>query len=314
MTRLLITVACAGLVGPVVSAVQERPVFRSRTSFVAVDVSVRAGNRPVGGLTAADFVLSDNNVPQVVEIVDRAAVPIDLTLVVDVSGSTAGRLEQYRSSVREIAALLRSQDQLRVIGFSEHVVEVSPLQSAASAPPVDRLQTGRLTALNDALIAALVRAVALDRRHLIVAFTDGMDSFSVVDTAKVVEVARRADAVLHLAISSPSGGAGPPIPPGGILRRPTATVTNARVGFHPEGDAMALPESAATATGGQRLSTGFAGALVGAFERVFEDFQSSYVLRYRPTGVPLEGWHDIDVTVPRSKGYRIRARSGYFGG
>ena len=314
MTRLLIAAACAGLVAPVVSTVQERPVFRSRTSFVAVDVSVRAGNRPVGGLTAADFMLSDNSVPQVVEIVDRTAVPIDLTLMVDVSGSTAGRLEQYRSSVREIAALLRSEDQLRVIGFSEQVVEASPLQSAASPPPVERLQTGRMTALNDALIAALLRAVALDRRHLIVAFTDGMDTFSVVDTAKVVEVARRADAVLHLAISSPSGGAGPPIPPGGIVSPPKLTVTRAQVGFQAEVDAMGLLESAATATGGQRLWTGFGGTLVGAFERVFEDFRSSYVLRYRPTGVPLEGWHDINVTVPRSKGYRIRARSGYFGG
>lgn len=231
MTRLLIAVACASLVAPVVTAVQQRPVFRSRTSFVAVDVSVRAGNRPVGGLTMADFVLLDNGVPQVVEIVDRAAVPIDLTLVVDVSGSTSGRLEQYRSSVREIAALLRSEDQLRVIGFSDQVVEVLQLQSTASPPPVDRLQTGRMTALNDALIAALVRAVALDRRHLIVAFTDGMDTFSVVDTAKVVEVARRADAVLHLAISNPSSGAGPPIPPGGIVSLPRVTVTNAQVGF-----------------------------------------------------------------------------------
>ena len=314
MTRLVIAVASAGLVAPVVTAVQERPVFRSRTSFVAVDVSVRAGNRPVGGLTMADFVLSDNGVPQVVEIVDRAAMPIDLTLVVDVSGSTSGRLEQYRSSVREIAALLRSEDQLRVIGFSDQVVEVLPLQSTASPPPVARLQTGRMTALNDALIAALVRAVGLDRRHLIVAFTDGMDTFSVVDTAKVVEVARRADAVLHLAISNPSSGAGPPIPPGGIVSVPRVTVTNARVGFQAEVDAMRLLESAATATGGQRLSTGFGGTLVGAFERAFEDFRSSYVLRYRPTGVPLEGWHDIDVAVPRSKSYRIRARSGYFGG
>jgi VWFA-related protein len=313
VTRLLIAVACAAVVAPVVSGKQERPVFRSRTSMVSVDVSVRAGNRPVGGLTAADFVLTDNGVPQVVEIVDRAAVPIDLTLVVDVSGSTAGRLAQYRSSVREIAALLRGEDQLRVIGFSEQVVEVSPLQSATNPPPVDRLQTGRLTALNDGLIAALVREVALDRRHLIVGFTDGMDTFSAVDTAKVVEVARRADAVLHLAISSPSGG-GPPIPPGGILSPPRPVVTGARTGFAAERDAMQLLESAAIATGGQRLSTGFGGTLVGAFERAFENFRSSYVLRYRPTGVPLEGWHDIDVTVPRSKSYRIRARSGYFGG
>jgi hypothetical protein len=35
--------------------------------------------------------------------------------------------------------------------------------------------------------------------------------------------------------------------------------------------------------------------MVGAFKKTFDEFRSSYILKYQPRGVPLEGWHEIDV-------------------
>jgi hypothetical protein len=38
------------------------------------------------------------------------------------------------------------------------------------------------------------------------------------------------------------------------------------------------------------------------------------VLRYTPTGVKPDGWHDLKVEVPSQPRATIRARRGYIGG
>ena len=49
-----------------------------------------------------------------------------------------------------------------------------------------------------------------------------------------------------------------------------------------------------------------------AFVKAFDDFRTSYVLRYVLEGVPGPGWHDVAVRVP-GRTYQIRASRGYFG-
>ena len=48
--------------------------------------------------------------------------------------------------------------------------------------------------------------------------------------------------------------------------------------------------------------------------RVFEDFRSSYVLRYTPARVTARGWHELEVKTTRAGRLTVRARRGYFGG
>ena len=54
--------------------------------------------------------MTDNGVPQKVEMVDVESLPIDLTLVVDTSGSVEPMIEQLRFYAREAATLLRVDD------------------------------------------------------------------------------------------------------------------------------------------------------------------------------------------------------------
>src|SRR5688572_14521720 len=77
-------------------------VFRATTVSVAVNASVKRGNRVVPNLTASDFRLTDNGVTQTVDSVARESVPIDATLFLDTSASTAGKLDDMKEDVQGI--------------------------------------------------------------------------------------------------------------------------------------------------------------------------------------------------------------------
>jgi tetratricopeptide (TPR) repeat protein len=91
---------------------------------------------------------------------------------------------------------------------------------------------------------------------------------------------------------------------------PTQVTGPQQPGLLPDGIAL---KAGVDATGGGWHQTMLLTepSLTGTFREVFDDFRSSYVLRYTPQGVTRGGWHTIDVTVPRAKGASVRARKGY---
>ena len=280
---------------------QQQPGFRATSLGVSVDVSVKRGNTPLANLTAKDFILTDNGVTQTVQSVQIEEVPVDVTLAVDVSGSTRGLLGRYRSDILAISTLLRPFDRLRLIAFGTSVEETVPLGPIAGRPPVDRLAASSNSAVYDGIMAALVREVGPDRRHLVVAFTDGYDNRSVTTPASVAAAARRTGAVVHV-VSAP--------PPRMDIR--------AQLGQGLFWPPVPLDDIAET-TGGQRHTpaswiTEAGGPLVSDFRRIFNDFRQSYVLRYTPAGVEVRGWHDLTVKLAIPGNYTIRARRGYFAG
>ena len=84
--------------------------FRTGTDVVMVDVTVRDGGRMVTGLRAEDFVVTDNGVRQRIDSVESTAVPIDLTLVVDLSGNPQGPWER-RVAASSITRQLESRSE-----------------------------------------------------------------------------------------------------------------------------------------------------------------------------------------------------------
>jgi len=91
---------CAGAVRPPWAAGQVRSGRTRRRSFrhgragVRVDVLVTEGNYPVAGLTASDFELRDNGVPQRIEVVEAGDVPLNAVLALDASASIAGKRQK----------------------------------------------------------------------------------------------------------------------------------------------------------------------------------------------------------------------------
>ena len=275
------------------SAQDQRSIFRSESEAVPVPVSVRAIDKPVAGLKASDFELKDNGVVQSIESFSVETLPIDVTLLLDLSRSVEGpRLERLKASVRETAVFLHADDRDRLISMQHELHQVFPFQPGGSKPDVESLNASGGTSLYDGLAAAMMRAPEPGRRQLIVAYTDGQDTISILPIDNLREVAGLADAVVQIVVPTTSG------------RRSTGAEAV---------PGAALLSDLATRTGGRLFWMDAAAPIGEAFKNAIDEFRTSYVLSFTPQGVTRAGWHDLSVRVT-SGNYEVRARKGYSGG
>ena len=299
--RALSIVLAAGCLMPAEARVPPQPpVFKSGALTVSVNASVKKGNRAVANLTARDFRLKDNGVEQRLEAVAIESVPVDVSLFLDTSGSTAGKLDDMKRDVQGIIRLLRPGDRFRLLTIGDSVDEPVAWVAAGTAVNLSFRAVGGISLVHDALVAALLHRPEADRRHLVVGMTDRRDCGSVVSSEQLRQLASRSDAVLHLVEQSGSGG------------DPSYRIRTCSPRGRPDGPEI-IAEAAAE-TGGMlhKPSYFFGSSVLRAFRTIFAEFRQSYVLRYSPAGVPRGGWHTIVVEVPGVAGVTIRARHGYF--
>jgi hypothetical protein len=298
MRRLAVSLAMTLLVTGTGDA-QTQPRFRSRTDLVTVSVAVKRGNSPVAGLTAADFRLYDNDVPQNIEAVTIEQVPLDVTLFMDTSGSTSGALDRMRRNIGSMAAMVRPTDRVRVLTIGISVNEPVRWRAGGPLSSMDIQVVPGVSLIYDALVAAFAHHPDAGRRHLVVALTDGEDCGSIVDGQRMTEAAARSEAVMHWIYVNSSGGMRPHAIPAFCTPDDAGHVDYVR--------------RAAEGSGGARHQSRFGDPAVRAFSRVLADFRRSYILRYVPSGVDAGGWHRLRVEVPGRQGVTISARAGYFG-
>jgi len=304
-SRLLASIVVAALSLSAPRAAQQAPnAFRAGVDAVVVPVSVTDGNRPVVGLTAADFELRDNGVVQEVASVSVEALSTDVTLVVDASGSVRGRaLDQFKADVQAIAESLHPNDRVRLLMFATDVFDASGLQPGGTRLPVEVIDAGGATSLYNALGTAFMLAPQSERPHLIFGLTDGRDSMSFLDAPHVVSLARRSSASLHLAIvGSPE--------PDSI--RTGALSSFGTTPFEGAPNRRLLCEAVAQ-TGGAMYERRPGNPFPALFRQVLDDFRTTYLLTYTPRGVTRPGPHEILVRT-REPRHTIRAPKGYDGG
>jgi hypothetical protein len=293
---------------------------------VVLDVLVTSGRLPVAGLTADDLEVLDNGVPQKVEAIQLDRMPIDISLVVDffneveVGGFSLARkvwsprlAERTREDMINVAAELRPTDRLRLLQVDDNLGrELWPMQSPPF--PIERLPIvsnhlsetarpratyGRMQGLYDITAAALLRQAEADRRHLVVAFTDGVDGASATPPSLLLAVARESQSAMYVA------------------RRDTQTEFAAMEGIRnvtPYRPLLWPPdphiiERAAESTGGSVFFHP-QGSLLPDFRKIFNLFRSSYVVRYQPTS-QTPGWHDVTVRVVKAGKFDVKVRRGY---
>jgi len=297
----LVLPAAAVMAGRSLEPVDQDPLtsFRSNTDAVSVDVSVRRGKRPVSGLKASDFEIFDNGVPQTILDIGYEKLPTDVTVLLDVSESVTGpMLNELRRGVRQLREGLESRDRLKLVTFNMRIRRLADFAGpavSADAAFESLVGTGS-SAIFDALAVALPSQRAAGRRQLIVLFSDGVDSSSVIDPPLLVDVAKRSAPTIAAVLASPT-------------RQRTATVY-ARSPLAVPMTVGQLYDQLADDTGGVVLTIATGNDLGSSFRRVLDDFRASYVLYFSPRGVRGGGLHTLDVRVKRD-GVDVRARRGY---
>jgi VWFA-related protein len=260
---------------------QSRPTFSTRVAAIRVDTLVTQGNRPVVGLSAADFELRDNGVPQQIELVSLEELPLNIVLAFDVSQSVEGEpLTELRLASAALLKALKASDRAALVTFS-HVVTVPcrlTLDLSCVHDALAIVEASGETALIDGAYTGMIVGESEPGRSLIVVLSDRFDTASWLSPRLVLETAKRSEVVVY-AVSA---------------------------GDHE----AAFLQDLTSATGGRMLSRKGASDLSGVFVKILEEFRHRYVLTYTPRGVAKPGWHRLQVRVRRGSA-TVKARAGY---
>ena len=305
MNRFLIAVAAVAAImlatdTRTVLVAQQRATFTAAARLVLVSVTVRDDRgRPVTGLTQDDFeVWSDDTRPAITEFSADAS-PITTALLVDQSGSmqVSSNIAAAREAARHLVSWMTpATDRLGLFTFDSILTSIS----APGAGPFSTVTSDSLSGLSqvvpfgltslydavDATSAALMTDAA--PRRAVVAFTDGIDTASVLTAAEVSARAAAIDVPVYIVAVMPP------------VDNPSSGV------------ASALPQTAleqlATWTGGQLFVSSAPSHASQAARTIITDLRQQYLLAFTADTRP--GWHRLTVRT-RQHQNTVRTRAGY---
>ncbi len=271
--------------------------FHAGVDLVTVTATVANGDGSFrDGLTANDFHIFENGLPQTIAFFGVDDVPVDLVLLTDCSASMTERLPAVRHAARILIDALRPRDRATIVTFGGFTRTLSSLTDNHEMlrAALDRMSAGGATPLYDAIYVAL-RMFGTDtdevRRRALVVLSDGEDTASLLSY----------DTVLHLAQET------------GIA---IYSVMLGVPGVHPTAHERATYEmrALATDTGGRMLLAVDALNLDPAYQSIGRELAHQYSIGYVSTHPPARNqfaWVSLKVSLTN---VTVRTRRGYFVG
>jgi VWFA-related protein len=275
------------------------PILTIKQRVAEVNVLFIATDRHgkfVRNLNQADFSIFDDHKPvqSILNFRGETDLPIELGLLMDVSGSVEGRFGfEKDAAIGFLQHLIRpSYDRAFVVGFNKesHLTQDFTDQVPLLATGVQRLKNGGGTALYDAIYRACKEKLMREDsdhpiRKAIVILSDGEDNQSEYTRAQAIEMAQRAEVLIY-AISTDDSGL--------ILR----------------GDKVL--EDLASATGGRAFFPYKMKDITRSFAAIEDELRSQYAVSYKPSDFDADGrYHSIEITALK-KDLQVRARRGYY--
>jgi Ca-activated chloride channel family protein len=285
------------------------PLFRSGVALVRVDVQVTSRHlRPVTGLAKEDFVIYDEGARQPVAYFGRDSEPLDLLLLLDVSGSMRRSLEEMAATAQLALRQLNGADRVAVMLFARQTDLCEPFTRDFARvqnglrEAVQERGLGSGTLINAAIISAaghLAKQPPRGRRAILI-LTDNQGLNYQTPDELVLKALYAADTVLNAIVV---GNAKPP---------DAARIRNYRNPDFTPPDVFKI----AAQSGGEA----FRGTKIGeAFREMIERIRSRYSIHY-PAPQPAAGGFrritvELEPAVRRRLGeIEIRARAGYYPG
>jgi VWFA-related protein len=161
---------------------EDNEVIKVETNLVTFPVSVldRDG-RFITGLKKEDFQIFENGVEQQIDSFATVEQPFTVILMIDVSPSTAFRIDEIHEAAITFVDQLRRDDKVVVVSFDEKFRVLSPATNNRSVlqNAIRKAQFGDGTSLYDAVDNVINRELPrIEGRKAVVLFTDGVDTTS----------------------------------------------------------------------------------------------------------------------------------------
>ena len=302
MTRAIITVVLAMSLSPLAA---RQPAFKSGVELIRIPVSLTQGDKPVepGVVTAADFKVTEDGVPQPVALFERESLPLSLRIIVDASGSmAAGSAPQFAlAALRQVLTRLLPEDEVSLIAFAGQPVVVAPWTPAPDVAKLAmKLEPHGSTSLNDAVLTALdVINGARNPRPVVLLITDGGENSSRTPLSQIVTTRRQSETQVYAFNVVTPGSAQRSIgrgPGGDMPMAPSVTLD-------------VLPRLIGDSGGFEYrvLSGSDAATLARAF---VDDLRFQYTLGYTPLKAFDGKYRRVKIEVTK-RGFRVRHRGGY---
>ncbi len=139
-------------------------------------------NRAVGGLSENDFIVLEDGEERRIVSVEQTTAPMNLVLLMDVSGSVENHADFLRRAARAFIETMDKKDSIAIIAFNEDVKILSDFTTDRQKllESLDELDTGGGTAYYDALAFALVEVLRplKGKRAAVIILSDGDDNRS----------------------------------------------------------------------------------------------------------------------------------------
>jgi len=285
---------------------QETPVFRAGVTLVRVDAQVVERGRAVTDLAAADFEVFDDGRPRRIAHFGREAEPLDLVLLLDVSGSMHRFLGELATTAQAALAALHEDDRAAVMLFARRAT-VREEFTADFAEVAREMRTavndqslGGGTTIYASIIAAseyLAKQPRRGRRAVLIV-TDNLSLNYRVTDEDVIRALYGADTVLNAILI-------------GRQMRPDAP--RAGVALNPDfipSDVFRIAEQ----TGGEALESRKVGE---SFRELIERIRARYAIQYEAPPSAPGALHRVEVKLAGAARKRypratVRARAGYY--
>ena len=288
--------------------------FSDDVRLVDLDVAVLdVEGRPIPGLTADDFEIVEEGVPQTIKTVEGENTGFNLVLLLDCSTSTLDDRFTLIQAARQFVSVARPQDRVAVYVLADSYLQVlSPLaddedellRRIDDIPPL-----AGSTPLYDAIVLSYAQELAKRRfeRNALVVLSDGMDNQllprlghsrpSIVAFEDLERSAAEMNALIY------------PI----FLDAAEAPYTSRNRQWHRWRErARANMESLAAAAGGKLFQAISLRSLEPVYDEVAAELQSIYRVGYYPKNQDFNGaWRRVEVRLKRP-GARVRTRPGYY--
>ena len=274
----------AGVVG-------QEPTFRSSTRIVPVVTTViDEEGRFVPGLDQDQFTILDNGVPQEITFFQNDVAPFTVVVMLDYSASMTANLDRLQAAAEQFVLRMIPEDKGQVGSFSDKIQFSGTFTNDRDDLifALKDLQFGNPTRLYDAVNESMAMLRGVERRKVVLVFTDGDDTASRVGMGDVLDRAKDEEVMVYA-----------------IGLESEFFNGQRRVRTRPDRGLRRLADE----TGGGYFELKKTDELAPTFTRVAQELHSQYTLGFTPA--TLDGReHKLTVRI-KTPGMTARARRTY---